>query len=151
MQLGSEKAGRETGKLPHRSEPLFEAVSIGIDLVEVAESHVLLFGRVKDFVNGAPPDAQAHLPELEQDCGLARWLKGIGASRYGHLTSFGLLHEAHAEFHRRAIKVVEQIHSGSWIAAEQMRKNELASALRRLLIALAELNDAIHKQAWSIN
>ena len=147
----SEKAGQETGKLPHRFEPLYEAVSIGINLVEVAESHVLLFGRVKDFVNGAPPDAQVNLPELEHDCGLARWLKGIGASRYSHLSSFGLLREAHVEFHRQAIEVIGKIHSGSWVAAEQMRKNELAGALRRLLIALAELNDSINKPAWNIN
>lgn len=151
MQLISEKVGQEIGKLPHRFVPLHKAVSIGIDLVEVAESHVLLFGRVKDFVHGELLDVQTELAELEQECELGHWLKEAGAAHFGQLHAFGRLHEAHAEFHRQALEVVGKIHAGSWVVAEHMRKSELARALRRVLIALTDLNDSINKQACCIN
>ncbi len=151
MHLISEKTAQEIGRLPHRLDPLSDATSIGIDLVDVAESHVLLFGRVKDFVHGEAVDAPADLDDLAQECELGRWLKGEGASRFGQLHSFGRLHEAHADFHRQALDVLAKIHTGSWIAAEHMRKSELARALRRVLIALTELNDSINKLAWRLN
>jgi Chemoreceptor zinc-binding domain len=150
MQLISEDNGAGIGKSANRFERMRDAVSIGIDFVEVAEAHVLLFGRVKQFVHGEIPEAR-NLVELEQGCELGRWLKGIGAARFGHLRSFSRLFEAHADFHQQATGVLDKIHTGSWVAAEQMRKSELARALRWVLISLTELNDSINKQAQRIN
>lgn len=151
MQLISEKVGQEIGRLPNRIKQDQDPSAIGIDFVEVAESHVLFFGRVKDFVNGELPESKAELSEFGQNCELEGWLKGAGASRFGQLRSFDRLHEAHAEFHRHAAEVLRMIHAGSWIAAENMRKSELSQALRRVLITLTELNESINKQAWSIS
>ena len=151
MQLISERLGQEIGRLPNRIDQTQEPAYIGIDFVEVAESHVLFFGRVKDFVNGELPEATTDIAEIEQNCDLENWLKGIGAARFGELRSFGRLHDAHVEFHRHAADVLAMIHAGSWIAAERLRKSELSQALRRVLITLTELNESIRKQVCSVS
>ncbi len=149
MQLISEKLGQEIGRLPNRLDQVQDSAAIGIDFVEVAESHVLFYGRVKDFVHGELPESKSDCSEFAQNCKLERWLIGVGASRFGQLSSFSRLQEAHAEFHRHATAVLEMICSGSWVAAERMRKNELSQSLRRVLISLTELNESINKQVWS--
>lgn len=146
MQLISTKVGQEIGRLPNRIEQTQDPSVIGIDFVEVAESHVLFYGRVKDFVHGELPESNADIAEFEQCCKLEGWLKEGGVSRFGELRSFNRLHDAHSEFHRHAADVLAMIHAGSWIAAEQIRKCELSQALRRLLIALTELNESIKKR-----
>ncbi len=150
MQLISEKLGQEIGRLPNRLDPAHDPMAIGIDFVGVAESHVLFFGRVKEMVHGDVPDGQEDLSELSQTCDLESWLRFDGISRFGHLRSFNRLHDAHADFHRLAGEVIGKLQEGSWIAAEQMRKGELSQSLRRVLIALTELNESIRKQGWSI-
>ena len=149
MQLISEKLGQEIGKLPNRINQEQAPAEIGIDFVEVAESHVLFFGRVKDFVHGELPESKEDLAEVDQNCKLDSWLKGVGASRFGQLRAFSRLHDAHVEFHHHASDVLAKIHEGSWITAENMRKSELSQALRRVLITLTELNESINKQALS--
>jgi hypothetical protein len=151
MQLISEKMAKEIGRLPNRIIQDEDPLAIGIDFVEVAESHVMFFGRVKDFVNGELPHSKDELDEFGQSCDLERWLKGTGASRFGQLRAFNRLHEAHAEFHRHALDVMAMIHAGSWIAAENLRKSELSQALRRVLITVTELNESINKRALSIS
>lgn len=151
MQLISEQAGQEIGRLPNRIKQSHSATSVGIDFVGVAESHVLFFGRVKNFVHGELPDASDDMAQLAQSCELEHWLQGVGVSRFGQLRAFGRLRDAHAEFHRHAADVVLMIQAGSWIAAEQLRKSELSQALRRMLIALTELNESINKQVWSVS
>ena len=151
MQLISEKLGQEIGRLPNRIDQSQDPADIGIDFVEVAESHVLFFGRVKDFVHGDLPDSQEDLSEFKPACDLENWLRGVGAERFGQLRSFGRLHEAHGDFHRHATDVLAKIHAGSWISAEHMRKSELSQALRRVLITLTELNESINRQICSVN
>ena len=146
MQLISTKVGQEIGKLPNRIDQTQDPTLIGIDFVDVAESHVLFFGRVKDFVHGELPDSKADFAEFGQCCKLEDWLKGGGAVRFGELRSFNRLHDAHVEFHRHATDVLAMIHAGSWITAEKIRKSELSQALRRLLIAITELNESIKKR-----
>jgi Chemoreceptor zinc-binding domain len=151
MQLISEKLGQEIGRLPNRIDQVQDPAFIGIDFVEVAESHVLFFGQIKGFVNGEMPDAKTDLAEFRHGCELEGWLQGAGASRFGHLRSFGRLHDAHIDFHRHAADVLAMIHAGSWLAAEHMRKSELSQALRRVLITLTELNESIKKQVCSVS
>jgi len=147
MQLISEKLGHEIGRLPNRINQVQDPAYIGIDFVEVAESHVLFFGRVKEFVHGELPQSKEDLAEVNQNCSLDEWLRGEGASRFGELSAFGRLHEAHVDFHGHALAVLAKIHEGSWISAEHMRKSELSQALRRVLITLTELNESINKHA----
>jgi hypothetical protein len=151
MQLISEKVGQEIGRLPNRINQTQSSTSIGIDFVDVAESHVLFFGRVKDFVHGELPGSLSDIIESGHDCELEQWLKGDGASRFGQLRAFSRLHEAHAEFHLHAAEVLVMIQAGSWISAENMRKSELSQALRRMLITLTELNESINRQVWSVS
>ena len=151
MQLISEKMGQEIGRLPNRIDQEHAPDTIGIDFVDVAESHVLFFGRVKDFVHGELPETRSDLSEFGQNCELEVWLKGSGASRFGHLRSFRRLYNAHSEFHHHATEVLAMIHAGSWIAAEHLRRSELSQALRRVLITLTELNESINKQVLSVS
>jgi hypothetical protein len=156
MQLTSEKSGQGVGRVPDKLAQEQARVSIGIDFigidfVEVAESHVLFFGRVKDFVHGELPEHQNNLSQFVSTCELDAWLNGIAAAHFGQLRSFVRLHEAHAEFHRHAEQVLATLHSGSWMAAEQLRKSELSQALRRVLIALTELHESINKQVVSVS
>jgi hypothetical protein len=151
MQLISEKLGQEIGRLPNRLVQEQDPASIGIDFVDVAESHVLFFGRVKDFVHGELPQTKEELAEVAQNCELDGWLKGIGAARFGQLRAFRRLYDAHTEFHWHATEVLTKIHEGSWIAAEHARKSDLSQALRRVLITLTELNESINKQFCAIS
>ena len=70
MQLISEKMGQEIGRLPNRIDQMQDPALIGIDFVDVAESHVLFFGRVKDFVHGELPESKEDLSEFNQSCEL---------------------------------------------------------------------------------
>lgn len=151
MQLISERLGQEIGRLPNRISQRLEPESIGIDFVEVAESHVLFFGRVKDFVLGELPESREELAEVSQNCELDGWLRGEGVARFGQLRAFSRLHDAHVEFHYHASEVMAKIHEGSWIAAEHMRKSELSQSLRRVLITLTELNESINKLVLSVS
>lgn len=151
MQLISEKMGQEIGRLPNRISQKHNAEDIGIDFVDVAESHVLFFGRVKDFVHGELPETKDDLSEFGQNCELEGWLVGVGAARFGELRSFGRLYDAHSEFHRHASEVLAMIQAGSWIAAEHMRRSELSQALRRVLITLTELNESINKECVTVS
>lgn len=151
MQVTSERAVQEIGRIPGSMVQVPDESPVGIDFVGVAESHVLFFGRVKDFVHGELPHSLSDLTELGQCCELERWLKGVGASRFGQLRSFCRLQEAHAEFHLLASEVLAMIQAGSWIAAERMRKSELSQSLRRVLITITELNESINKQIWSVS
>jgi hypothetical protein len=151
MQLVSEKLGQEVGTLPNQIVQGQGHASIGIDFVDVAESHVLFFGRVKDFVHGELPHSHEDIAEAGQNCGLEEWLKGIGADRFGQLRAFRRLYDAHTEFHWHAAEVLTKIHEGSWIAAENARKSELSQALRRVLITLTELNESINKQICPVS
>jgi hypothetical protein len=149
MQLISERMGQEIGKVPNRISQVHDQAFIGIDFVGVAESHVLFFGRVKDFVHGELPQSKDDLAEVNQSCELEGWLNGVGASRFGQLRAFSRLYDAHVEFHSHATEVLSKIHEGSWIAAEHTRKSELSQALRRMLITITELNESINKLAWN--
>lgn len=151
MQLISEKIGQEIGRLPNRIDQAKPPETVGINFVDVAESHVLFFGRVKNFVHGELPGSEADFAEFGPDCELDGWLSGVGALRFGQLHAFARLREAHTEFHRHAADVLAMIYEGSWIAAEHIRKSELSRALRRVLIALTELNESINKQVYSIS
>lgn len=151
MQLISEKIGQEIGKLPNHIDQTQAPKDVGINFVDVAESHVLFFGRIKDFVLGELRESKPDLAEFGQSCALEGWLTGIGATRFGQLRSFARLHEAHMEFRRHAGDVLAMVHAGSWIAAEHIRKSELSQALRRVLIALTELNESINKQVYSVS
>jgi hypothetical protein len=151
MQLISEKMGQEIGRVPNRIDQSRDSESLGIDFVDVAESHVLFFGRVKDFIHGELPETESDLSEFGKNCELEVWLKGFGASRFGQLRSFSRLYDAHSEFHHHATEVLAMLHAGSWIAAEHMRRSELSQALRRVLITLTELNESINKQVFNLS
>jgi hypothetical protein len=121
--------------------------AIGLDMVTVAESHVLLFNSMKDFLHGEPVEATwADLIGKGKSCDLGLWIENEGKSHFGNILALGGLCVAHEEFHRSVEGVLEKLQIGSWIEAERARKNELSHSLRRVLIALTEFNEAIRKR-----
>lgn len=151
MYLASDKLDQTTGSVPNRLDNALSPSVIGIDFVKVAESHVLLFGKVKEIVHGELAVSNGNLSEFNQRCELEVWLKGVSASRFGQLNELTRLQDAHTEFHQHAAAVLEVIEKGSWVEAERMRRNELSQSLRRVLIALTELNESISKQDGRIS
>lgn len=132
----------------------------GIDFVSVAESHVLMFSRMKDYVYGETQDVAVFESIARSDhCHLGKWLETDGKDNFGHLSSFDRLVSAHAEFHLCAAEVLDKMNDGSWMAAERVLKQDFSRSLRRILIALTELNeaatvsmnDAGRIQAWAVS
>lgn len=146
MQSLSENSGHNAIPLPLpiRVGKLHEGVLHGIDLVAVAESHVLVFGRMRELVHGELPVTPA-LAALRRDCRLESWLKEEGAFYFSRLKSFGHLREVHDEFHVHMADVLDKVASGAWSAAEQVRKSELSRALHLLLLALIDFNHSVGK------
>ncbi len=140
MQLISERTG-----------PVQAFSPTGIDFVAVAESHVLLFSRLKNYVHGELEEESADFVDHAHQCELGAWLHGEGARHFGHLSAFNHLREIHEKFHDEAHAVLSYLHGGSWIAAEQLCKREFSQSLRRVLITLTELNEVMKKQAVSVN
>lgn len=144
-------AASSTGRAPF---------DFGIDFVSVAESHVLMFSRMKDYVYGEIQDVSVFESIARSDaCHLGRWLEGEGKESFGHLSAFGRLVSSHDEFHGWADEVLNRMNDGSWMAAERVLKQDLSRSLRRILIALTELNeaatvamnDAGRIQAWAVS
>ncbi|MBU0623184.1 MAG: CZB domain-containing protein [Gammaproteobacteria bacterium] len=136
------------------------AIEFGIDFVVVAESHVLMFSRLKDYVYGETQDVSVFESIVRSDsCHLGRWLDGEGRLNFGSLSSFDRLCNAHSEFHVWAAEVLNKMEGGSWLAAERVLKQDFSRSLRRILIALTELNEAatasfesaLHGQAWAVS
>lgn len=134
------------------------SAEFGIDFVVVAESHVLIFSRMKDYVYGETQDISVFESIVRSDsCLLGRWLEGEGKVNFGSLSSFSRLSHAHSEFHACADQVLDKMNSGSWLAAERVLKQDFSRSLRRILIALTELNEAatasfestLRAQAWA--
>lgn len=151
----SSGAGRDAPMSPRRNSPDF-----GIDFVTVAESHVLVFSRMKDYVYGEIQDVSVFESIARSDaCHLGKWLESGGKESFGHLSAFNRLISSHAEFHGWADEVLNKMNDGSWMAAERVLKQDLSRSLRRILIALTELNeaataamnDAGRMQAWAVS
>lgn len=152
MQFTSENAGQATNRSQDRTGQVSDGMSIGIDFVVVAESHVLLFNRLKHYVHGeSEGDEGEEFVEHARGCELKAWLQGEGENRFGQLQAFGQLRDIHEKFHDEAQAVLAHLHAGSWIAAEQMCKREFSQSLRRLLITLTELNEVLKKEGCSIS
>jgi hypothetical protein len=126
---------------PHHTVP-------GMDMVAAAESHVKLFNHMKDFLHGEIVDgAWAELIGKANLCDLGLWLENEGRKHFGHIPALANLREVHDEFHDHVESVLEMMHIGSWVNAENMRKHELSQSLRRVLIGLTDLNEAIRNQS----
>ena len=152
MRFGAERGSdRLTGNA---------AIEFGIDFVSVAESHVLMFSRLKDYIYGETQDVSVFESIVRSEsCHLGKWLEGEGRLNFGSLSSFGRLCSAHSEFHTCAAEVLDKMEGGSWLAAERVLKQDFSRSLRRILIALTELNEAatasfettLSAQAWAVS
>ncbi len=70
-------------------------------------------------------------------CDLGKWLHGEGQHTHGSNGNFANLVSMHADFHRAAGKVAEQINGGSFERAEAMLGNSTEYALASANVAAA--------------
>lgn len=119
-----------------------------MNFVGAAEAHVLLFGQLKDFVHG---EMRGLSVKTAHGCEIERWLELVEHTEVAQLQAYAQLRDAHHEFHRYALALVEQAEMGDMVAAEVIRKSGLSQSLRGLLVALTELHDAIAKQPGLLN
>lgn len=147
MQITSESVGQKAVIGTQRGDEKSLPALASLDFVAVAESHVLLFSRLKHYLQGETENGTGEFVEHQHQCDLGRWLREEGALTFGHLQSFCHLRDIHEEFHQHAEAVLAYLHDGSWIVAERMCKRDLSQALRRVLIALTELNEVMRAQA----
>lgn len=147
MQPISENIVSKIERTPSRSNERFGANSANPSFVAMAESHVMLFSSLKLYLQGELEGSNGDFVDHWRRCELGKWLQGEGEMSFAHLKPFGRLRDVHNQFHVDVDAVLEKLHEGSWIAAEQLSKSDLSQSLRRLLMALTELNDVISEQA----
>ena len=118
-----------------------------LDFDEEAESHVVLYSRLMHYLRGGDDSSDGDFVEHRQACALGRWLQHEGAALYGLSQPFRRLRDIHEQFHREAESALALLHAGSWKAAEQLCRRELSLSLRRVLVAITEMDEAMHSKA----
>lgn len=143
MRLETSLGSSGMSQVPEATEP-----SVWIDLlVEFAESHVLWRAQLKQQIEGATDEAwTVESACLDDQCDLGRWLHAEGMTLFGDMPTFLHLLKEHREFHYQAAMVLSRCENGSWVEAEALLKGQFSQILRRLLVALTELGEAIRRQ-----
>ncbi len=86
-----------------------------MDFKEAIQSHLAWTWQLKDFIGGRElldPDSVAQ----HDQCPLGEWMNGA-AMQYRHLDEYAELKQLHAEFHRRAARIVRIAASGDTTTA----------------------------------
>ncbi len=141
--------GESTGKIKSMFFECNNAAprAVDPDFDEEAESHVVLYSRLMHYLRGGDDSSDGDFVEHRQACALGRWLQHEGAAHYGQSQSFLQLRDIHQQFHREAEAALALLHAGSWKAAEQLCRRELSLSLRRVLVAITEMNQAMQSKA----
>lgn len=120
----------------------------GIDFVEVAVSHISWRSRLKSHIAGEASESWMPSAAGEGDeCGLGRWLSGVGRVKFGHFSAFRRLEADHAEFHYFAGLILANVLEGELVEAEVLLRNEFSQAMRRILVAINEMNETVMQAA----
>ncbi len=146
MRYASESNVQLTNRMLEYKSGVPSVAAVSLDFDEVAESHVVLFSRLLHYLRGESECIDGEFSEHLQPCELGRWLLDEGEECFGKLQAFLHLREIHEQFHRDAEAVLAHLHAGSWVAAEQTCKRELSLSLRRVLVALTEMNHVVNQQ-----
>lgn len=117
---------------------------LGIDFVEAAVSHMNWRSKLKSHIAGeATENWLPSVAGVDDECGLGRWLGGIGRVKFGHFSAFRRLEADHAEFHYFAGLILANVLEGERVEAETLLRNEFSQATRRILIAINEMNETM--------
>jgi len=104
--------------------------------------HLRWVNRVLLYLDGASLQlTQAELSDHHQ-CRFGHWYDSHGRQRYGHLTEFAQIDDAHTEVHRLGLEIVDLADRGELQSARQ-RCGQLLQCKDRILGLLAELQKAI--------
>ena len=109
-----------------------------MDFKEAIQSHLEWIWRLKDFIRGRElldPDSVAQ----HDRCPLGEWIDGAGM-QYRHLDDYVNLKELHAEFHRRAARIVRIAASGDTTTAA--KRLEFGGEFRNVS---SQLVDILHR------
>ncbi len=118
----------------------------GIDFVEAAVAHIGWRSRLRAHIDGdATDDWSPSNAGNEDECGLGRWLRGMGRVQFGHFSAFRRLEAGHSEFHYFAGLILVKVLEGQAKEAEVLLRNEFAQATRRILIAINEMKEVMQQ------
>lgn len=116
----------------------------GIDFVEAAVAHIEWRSRLRAHIDGdATEEWIPSSAGTDDDCGLGRWLRGLGRVKFGHFSAFRRLEAGHSDFHYFAGLILTKVLEGRAKEAEALLRNEFAQATRRILIAINEMKEAM--------
>ncbi len=116
--------------------------TLGINFAEAAAQHIEWRDRLKDLITGVSKEAWSSSEAIQYDrCELGRWLRKDGHTQFGHLPVFRRLELAHAEFHYFAGAILAKARLKEVAQAEEILKNEFSQAMRRVLVAINEINE----------
>lgn len=118
----------------------------GIDFVEAAVAHIEWRSRLRAHIDGdATQDWPPSSAGNEDECGLGRWLRGMGRVKFGHFSAFRQLEAGHSEFHYFAGLILSKVLEGQAKEAEALLRNEFAQATRRILISINEMKETMQQ------
>jgi hypothetical protein len=106
-------------------------------LNEGMSDHASLYHRVSEYANrpGGSPKADI---QVDQECGLGRWLSTDGA-RYQALPEHAMLKEMHTAFHRTSADTVRRADAGTLPDGWLGEKGQLKASLAHLCTAIAKM------------
>lgn len=115
--------------------------ALEIDFTRVTKSYVQLFSHIREALE--LNDLDGGLVVLNDQDELSVWLFGYGARHFSGLHAFSRLREAQSSFYVAASLVVSLGKSQEWEEAKQVHQKLLAPALRRIILAISELDSAV--------
>jgi len=111
------------------------------NLVAAAEAHILWKVRLGHHVEGNMRESLDSAP-LGQDgiCQLGSWINGSVLAPFCEPEMHRQLSEAHEQFHRLGVLVIEKLKAGDRRGAAAIFGNEYSQSLRRIIQALTAIN-----------
>ena len=116
-----------------------------IDPADAVVAHMKCKVRLRDYINGkAAPDYQPDPDKVSHDgqCLLGKWIYGSGRG-YLDDEQFNQLCADHTEFHLMAAEIVRNVQADDRSAAEAIFKGEFQKTSRKVVQALARLEQSI--------
>ncbi|TAN86596.1 MAG: hypothetical protein EPN14_00190 [Gallionella sp.] len=117
------------------------AIRSGLDLIAVAEAHVLWKTRLGHHVQGNIREP-LELSQVGQGgvCQLENWLNSLTLEPFHGTGVYNQLNEAHQQFHQLGALIVEKLKAGDHAGAATVFKCEYNQSLLRIIQSLTEIN-----------
>jgi len=115
-----------------------------IDLADAVVAHMKCKVRLRDYIDGKTTDYRPDpgMVSLDDQCLLGKWIHGPGR-RHLDDEKFNQLWTDHQQFHLMAAEMVRSVQADDRPAAEMVFKGEFQKVSRKVVQALARLEQSI--------